>query len=85
MKAGEKEKEEERGGRWVSAERSRGRGRVREKDRAAGGKNGKEKFIETEGRKEKRGCFIMAEATRHWNLFICLVDRKSLIGKSAAQ
>lgn len=37
----------------------------------------KQKLIETEGKKEKRGGFIMAEPALHWNLFICSVDRKS--------
>lgn len=42
-----------------------------------GCRNRKQKLIETEGKKEKRGGFIMAEPALRWNLFICSVDRKS--------
>lgn len=50
-------------------------------DRTVGGENRKQKLIETEGKKEKRGGFIMAEAALCWNLFICSVNRKSLIAQ----
>lgn len=56
--------------------------------RTAGDKTGKKKLIETDRKREereKRGCFTMSEAALCWNLFICLVDRKSLTGKHSAQ
>ncbi len=62
-----------------------GEGRARETDRRLGGKKQKQKLTETEEKKGKRGRFIMAEAALRWNLFICSVNRKSLIGGCTAQ
>lgn len=78
------------GSRRIGAERKlkeREKKRVRETDGRVGGvkKKQKQKLTETEEKKEERRGFIIAEAALRWNLFICSVNRKSLIGECTAQ
>lgn len=75
-----------RAGRRAVPEKRQRRKRVRWKWTwtAGGPRNGEQKLMETKGEKWRRGPFITAEAALPWNLFICPVDGKYVIGALAA-